>query len=144
MVVKRYRLRTDFEETLMIHRRGFLGSVGALSAAGLFSWRAAANAVEASARLAARELRADVVIVGASLGGCAAAIAALRNGLQVVMTEETDWIGGQLTSGGNRNLSKARALVGDNDSSKCIARSQTPADAAEDIILLVMKSPVPT
>jgi len=82
----------------MIHRRGFLGSVGAVSAAGLFSWRADAGAAEASARLAARELRADVVIVGASLGGCAAAIAALRSGLQVVMTEETDWIGGQLTS----------------------------------------------
>jgi hypothetical protein len=82
----------------MIHRREFLGSVGALSAAGLFSWEAAAKAAEASARLAARELRADAVIVGASLGGCAAAIAALRNGLQVVMTEETDWIGGQLTS----------------------------------------------
>ncbi|QDT02177.1 3-ketosteroid-delta-1-dehydrogenase [Rubripirellula lacrimiformis] len=42
----------------------------------------------------------DVVIVGGGLGGCAAAIAALRNGLQVVMTESTDWIGGQLTSQG--------------------------------------------
>lgn len=40
---------------------------------------------------------ADVVIVGAGLGGCAAALAALRNGLAVVMTEETDWIGGQVT-----------------------------------------------
>jgi hypothetical protein len=46
------------------------------------------------------ELRRDVVIVGGSLGGCAAAIAALRNGLTVVMTEESDWIGGQLTSQG--------------------------------------------
>jgi len=39
-----------------------------------------------------------VVIIGGGLGGCAAAIAALRAGLRVVMTEETDWIGGQLTS----------------------------------------------
>ena len=40
----------------------------------------------------------DLAIIGGSLGGCAAALAALRNGLRVVMTEETDWIGGQLTS----------------------------------------------
>ena len=28
----------------------------------------------------------------------AAALAALRNGMRVVMTEETDWLGGQMTS----------------------------------------------
>ncbi len=44
------------------------------------------------------EQTADVVILGGGLGGCAAALAALRNGLTVVMTETTDWIGGQLTS----------------------------------------------
>ena len=44
-----------------------------------------------------REIAADVVIVGGGLGGCAAALAALRNGRTVVMTEPTDWIGGQLT-----------------------------------------------
>ncbi|MBI3867338.1 MAG: FAD-dependent oxidoreductase [Verrucomicrobia bacterium] len=43
-------------------------------------------------------MRADVVIVGGGLGGCAAALAALRAGLRVILTEETDWIGGQLTS----------------------------------------------
>ena len=43
------------------------------------------------------ELSADVVIAGAGLGGCAAALAALRNGLRVIMMEETDWIGGQMT-----------------------------------------------
>ncbi len=46
------------------------------------------------------ELKADVVIAGGGLGGCAAALAALRNGLVVILTEETDWIGGQLTSQG--------------------------------------------
>ena len=46
------------------------------------------------------ELRADVVIIGGGLGGCAAALASLRNGLKVIMTEATDWIGGQLTSQG--------------------------------------------
>lgn len=40
----------------------------------------------------------DAVIVGGGLGGCAAAIALLRDGYRVAMTEETDWIGGQLTS----------------------------------------------
>jgi len=45
----------------------------------------------------AREMAADLVIVGGGTGGCAAALAALRNGLTVVMTEETDWIGGQFT-----------------------------------------------
>lgn len=46
------------------------------------------------------ELEADVVIVGGGLGGCAAALAALRQGRRVIMTEPTDWIGGQLTSQG--------------------------------------------
>jgi hypothetical protein len=48
--------------------------------------------------LAARELSCDVAVIGAGVGGCAAALAALRNGMRVVMTEETDWVGGQLTS----------------------------------------------
>lgn len=47
---------------------------------------------------AARELNTDVAIIGASTGGVAAALAALRNGMRVVMTEETAWVGGQLTS----------------------------------------------
>jgi hypothetical protein len=45
----------------------------------------------------ARELKADVVILGGGLGGCAAALGALRNGFRVILTEETDWIGGQIT-----------------------------------------------
>ncbi len=46
------------------------------------------------------ELHADLVVAGGGLGGCAAALSALRNGLTVIMTEETDWIGGQLTQQG--------------------------------------------
>ena len=44
-----------------------------------------------------QEMAADLVIIGGGLGGCAAALAAARHGLRVIMTEETDWIGGQLT-----------------------------------------------
>ncbi|WP_192895687.1 FAD-dependent oxidoreductase [Arsenicitalea aurantiaca] len=45
-----------------------------------------------------RELAADILIVGGGLGGVAAALGALRNGHSVIMSEEYDWIGGQLTS----------------------------------------------
>lgn len=46
------------------------------------------------------EMSADVVIAGGGMGGFAAAMAALRNGSSVLLTEETDWIGGQLTQQG--------------------------------------------
>jgi hypothetical protein len=45
-----------------------------------------------------RELHTDILIVGGGLGGIAAALAALQLGRRVIMTEETDWIGGQLTA----------------------------------------------
>lgn len=41
---------------------------------------------------------ADVAIIGGGLGGIACALAAARNGLKVILTEQYDWIGGQLTS----------------------------------------------
>jgi hypothetical protein len=43
-------------------------------------------------------LRADVAIIGGGLGACAAALAAARLGRRVILTEETQWIGGQLTN----------------------------------------------
>ena len=42
--------------------------------------------------------RTDILIVGGGTGGCAAAISAAALGKHVIVTEETDWIGGQLTS----------------------------------------------
>ncbi|RAV11224.1 FAD-dependent oxidoreductase [Paenibacillus contaminans] len=45
-----------------------------------------------------RELHADIAVIGGGTGGFAAALAALTAGRTVIMTEETDWIGGQLTS----------------------------------------------
>lgn len=47
-----------------------------------------------------RELETDILIVGGSLGGVAAALASLRMGRRVILTEETKWIGGQLTAQG--------------------------------------------
>ncbi|MFC5408110.1 FAD-dependent oxidoreductase [Larkinella bovis] len=46
------------------------------------------------------EFSADVVVAGGGLGGFAAALAALRSNLRVILTEETDWIGGQLSQQG--------------------------------------------
>lgn len=43
-------------------------------------------------------MRTDIVVIGGGLGGCAAALSAARLGRNVILTEETDWIGGQLTS----------------------------------------------
>jgi hypothetical protein len=57
----------------------------------------AALALPLRVRAEPRERRADVIIIGGGCGGCAAALAAARNGLDVILTEETDWIGGQLT-----------------------------------------------
>ena len=87
-----------------MRRRTFLeslavggGALSSLSASGLTS---TANARDVSSTDQAHERSADVVIAGGGLGGCAAALGALRNGLRVILTEETDWIGGQLTQQG--------------------------------------------
>jgi len=45
-----------------------------------------------------REYQSDLLIVGGGLGGVAAALAAARLGRRVILTEEGDWIGGQMTA----------------------------------------------
>ncbi|WP_255455563.1 FAD-dependent oxidoreductase [Microlunatus sp. Gsoil 973] len=45
-----------------------------------------------------QERRTDVLVVGGGLGGVAAALAALRTDCRVVLTEDSEWLGGQLTS----------------------------------------------
>lgn len=45
-----------------------------------------------------KEYKTDIAIIGAGVGGVAAALGPLRSGRTVVMTEPFDWIGGQLTS----------------------------------------------
>lgn len=47
-----------------------------------------------------RHLHAPLVVIGGGLGGTAAAITAARLGVNVVLTESSDWLGGQLTSQG--------------------------------------------
>lgn len=42
--------------------------------------------------------RTEILIVGGGLGGVAAALAATDLGCRVILTEETDWLGGQLSS----------------------------------------------
>lgn len=78
-----------------------LGALG-WSAAGGRSPTALGLAAEAGAGFGrvrdGGELSADLLIVGGGLGGVAAALAGLRRGHRVILTEETDWIGGQLTS----------------------------------------------
>ena len=76
--------------SLHLDRRAFLGQIGA--AAGLI------RSGLQRGRTPPREHATDLVIVGGGFGGCAAALAAARSGLRVVMTEQTDWIGGQLTA----------------------------------------------
>ncbi len=44
------------------------------------------------------EHQTDILIVGGGLGGVAATLAAARLGKRVILTEETDWIGGQMTA----------------------------------------------
>jgi len=84
-----------------LNRRQFAKSVAALipaafpkSSAGKWSFLA-----EESSK-SPHEMSADIVIIGGGVGGCAAALAAARNGKRVIMTEETDWIGGQFTAQG--------------------------------------------
>ena len=83
--------------TAIMRRRQFLEGCG-YGLAGLVAAQAGTPAARGAAAPARREIAADLVIVGGGLGGCAAALAALRNGRTVVLTEPTDWIGGQLTA----------------------------------------------
>ncbi len=80
----------------MMRRRRFLEGCGH-AFAGLLTAVAGVPRV-AEGGTAGREVDTDLAIVGGGLGGCAAALSALRAGRTVVLTEATDWIGGQLTA----------------------------------------------
>ncbi|MEO7653531.1 MAG: FAD-dependent oxidoreductase, partial [Bryobacteraceae bacterium] len=56
------------------------------------------------------EFTCDVLIAGAGMGGISAAITAGRRGHSVCLTEETSWIGGQMTAGGVSALDENRFI----------------------------------
>ena len=47
-----------------------------------------------------RDVTCEILVAGGSTGGVAAALAAARRGRSVALIEETDWLGGQMTSQG--------------------------------------------
>src|SRR5712671_3723745 len=71
-----------------MNRRDFLG---AIASGPLLLSRASA------AQKTGRENQTEIAIIGGGVGGMAAALAAAGAGRNVILTEETDWIGGQLT-----------------------------------------------
>jgi hypothetical protein len=90
-----------------MNRRNFIGNLalggGMLGSSSLVAFGSSSYLVPQVAKkvqVGSEALMADLVIAGGGLGGCAAAFAALRNGLTVILTEETDWVGGQITQQG--------------------------------------------
>ena len=74
-------------------RRSFLKGLGlaapmVIGGHGLIFAPSPAGAASSGAvsKTPVKELAADLVIIGGGLGGCAAALAAARNGLRVIMT----------------------------------------------------------
>ena len=78
-------------------RRRFIKQCGLLSTGAIspFYWNSMLATI--IARQAWDELHSNIVIIGGGLGGCAAALAACRLGASVIMTEPTDWLGGQVS-----------------------------------------------
>ncbi len=76
-----------------MRRRRFLELCGLTASSSLLL----PSAAIARPMLSGDEVEVDVVIVGGGLGGCAAALAATRMGKRVLLTEPTDWLGGQLS-----------------------------------------------
>ncbi len=87
-----------------MNRRNFIENLtlgsGVLATASLITTPATGQAVQKEVVNGKVVLTADLVIAGGGLGGCASAMAALRNGLSVILTEETDWLGGQVSQQG--------------------------------------------
>jgi hypothetical protein len=73
--------------------------VGANSASGACAGTVADDRWDAK-ELGLAERQVDVLVVGGGMGGVAAARSAALAGYRVALTEETDWLGGQLTQQG--------------------------------------------
>jgi len=89
------------KEYKLMERRNFIGAFATVAGTLATGQLAATeNKHNPSFNSKTGSLEADLVVAGGGLGGIATALAALRNGLTVILTEETDWIGGQITSQG--------------------------------------------
>ena len=53
----------------------------------------------------------DIIVAGAGSGGCGVAIQAARMGCSVLLLEETDWIGGQITAAGVSTMDEGSGRV---------------------------------
>jgi hypothetical protein len=69
--------------------------------------------IPAVAGIRPADLRAgyDVVIAGAGTGGTMAAVQAARLGCSVLLLEESDWVGGQMTAAGVSSMDEASSRV---------------------------------
>ncbi|QRR02202.1 FAD-dependent oxidoreductase [Dyadobacter sandarakinus] len=81
-------------------RRSFLGNIALTSALTNIEGLDQKSRPSLHKNKPQETLKADLIIAGGGLGGCAASLAALRNGLTVILTEETDWLGGQISQQG--------------------------------------------
>ncbi|KAJ9635631.1 hypothetical protein H2204_005805 [Knufia peltigerae] len=60
--------------------------------------RADSESIWAGGYLKSQTISTEILVAGGGLGGVAAALGALRRGRRVVLTDEYEWLGGQLTS----------------------------------------------
>jgi NADPH-dependent 2,4-dienoyl-CoA reductase/sulfur reductase-like enzyme len=89
----------------------------------------------------ARDETCEILIAGGGAGGVAAALAAARAGRRVILLEETDWLGGQMTAqgvsaldehehieafGGTRSYYKFRAMLRDHYRSRAGEAARCP------------------
>lgn len=95
-MIKNPQLKESARHPGSLQRRRFLELCGLGAASGFYPQMILASKGGGSSH----EIAVDIVIIGAGLGGCAAALAAARMGKRVLLTEPTDWIGGQLSQQG--------------------------------------------
>ncbi|MBI3471421.1 MAG: FAD-dependent oxidoreductase, partial [Candidatus Solibacter usitatus] len=56
------------------------------------------------------DVACDILIAGAGMGGVAGALTAAKRGHSVCLTDESDWVGGQMTAGGVSALDENRFI----------------------------------
>ena len=83
------------EPTYEMSRRNALKTLGMLGAG---SWMAVSAAADDVGR--PREVKTDLLVVGGGSGGVGAALAAARLGLNTLLVEKADCLGGTSTRGG--------------------------------------------